>query len=103
MSKAIEKGEHVRHEARPEYGVGRVIAVGVFATRVIFPTGGLRVFRAHDTVRLKVVATPSAEDLAILDGKVAALAAGTPDMPKAKSKPAADKPAKKRAPKKAAP
>jgi hypothetical protein len=101
MSKVIEKGDFVRHEGKPEYGVGRVLAVEVFATRVLFPSGGLRVFRAHDTVRLHTAPTPSVDDLAILDGKQELLTRGVPDMPRGKPAAEAAAPKKKR-PKKVA-
>jgi hypothetical protein len=98
MSKPIEKGIFVLNEAHPEYGVGRVLAVETFATRVLFPKGGLRVFRASDTGRLKAVAAPPPPDLELLEEKEAALARGAPDLPVGKSGavPAAAKPAKKK-------
>lgn len=79
MSKPIEKGCFVSIEAHPEYGVGRVLAVETLVTRVIFPQGGLRVFRAADHGRLKTTAVPNPADVAILEKKEADLARGIVD------------------------
>ena len=76
MSSAIAKGNFVQMEAHPEYGTGRVLDVGAFTTRVLFPVGGLRVFRQDDTERLRGSTAPSAADLAILVQKEADLARG---------------------------
>ena len=76
MSKPIEKGSFVSIEAHPEYGVGRVLAVESLVTRVIFPQGGLRVFRVADHGRLRTTAAPPAADVAVLDKKEADLARG---------------------------
>ena len=81
MGKPIEKGSFVLNETHPEYGVGRVLAAEAFATRVLFPKGGVRVFRATDTGRLKSVSTPPPADVEILDAKEAALASGVVDPP----------------------
>ncbi len=78
MSRPIETGSFVVHEAHPEHGLGRVIAIGSFATRVLFARGGLRVFRADDTQRLRSVSTPAAEDVALLESKALALARTLP-------------------------
>ena len=98
MTRPLEKGSFVVHEAHPEHGLGRVIALGTFATRVLFTRGGLRVFRAEDTQRLKSIAATAAADVALLDSKELALSSGQADTP------AADpaKPLKKRARKAAA-
>jgi hypothetical protein len=61
--KPIEKGSFVSLEAHPEYGVGRVLKVDTFATRVLFPKGGVRVYRAGDMARLKSVAAPVGPEL----------------------------------------
>lgn len=76
MSKPIEKGSFVSIEAHPEYGVGRVLAVESLVTRVIFPQGGLRVFRIADHGRLRTTSAPGAADVAVLDKKEADLARG---------------------------
>lgn len=76
MSKAIEKGSFVSIEAHPEYGIGRVLAVESLVTRVIFPAGGLRLFRAADHGRLRTTSAPNAADVAVLDKKEADLARG---------------------------
>ncbi len=81
MTKAIVMGSFVVHEAHPEHGLGRVIAMGAFATRVLFSHGGLRVFRADDTQRLRSVASPPAADIAVLEEKERVLAAGAADPP----------------------
>lgn len=70
----LEKGSFVVHEAHPEHGLGRVIAVSAFATRVLFTRGGVRVFRAQDTQRLKNVSAPAAADVELLEAKALALA-----------------------------
>ena len=101
MSKPIEKGSFVSIEAHPEYGVGRVLIVESLVTRVIFPAGGLRVFRAVDHGRLKSTAAPNAADVAILEKKEADLTRGIFDrLGTGKQEEAPAK--KKRAPRKAA-
>lgn len=98
MSKAIEKGSFVHIEAHPEYGVGRVLAVETFVTRVLFPQGGLRIFRAGDHERLKGSPAPAAPELEMLDKKEADLARGIADhLPRKKDEllPAKKKRAKK--------
>ena len=97
MTKTLGNGSFVVHEAHPEHGLGRVVGIGAFATRVLFSRGGLRVFRADDTNRLKSVGQPSAADVALLDAKESALASGLLESqnemktsaPKAKKKKAA--------------
>ncbi|OGQ26035.1 MAG: hypothetical protein A2138_19070 [Deltaproteobacteria bacterium RBG_16_71_12] len=98
MSRPIETGSFVVHEAHPEHGLGRVIAIGSFATRVLFARGGLRVFRADDTQRLRSVSTPAAEDVALLESKALALASGQGDMPVADPPKAPKKRVRKAAP-----
>lgn len=100
MSKPIEKGSFVSIEAHPEYGVGRVLAVETLVTRVIFPAGGLRVFRIADHGRLKTTTAPNAADVAILEKKEADLSRGIVDHLGIGKTEAPAK--KKRAPKKAA-
>lgn len=99
MTRPLEKGSFVVHEAHPEHGLGRVIAMGTFATRVLFARGGLRVFRADDTQRLRSVTSPTAEEVALLDSKELALSSGQADVPLADP----PKPAKPRSRKAAAP
>ena len=100
MTKAIEKGSFVNAEAHPEYGVGRVLVVDTFVTRVLFPLGGLRIYRADDLSRLKGVSAPSTQDIETLDRKEANLAKGIVDhLPRPKEEIVAPK--KKRAAKKA--
>lgn len=81
MTKALQMGSFVTHEAHPEHGLGRVVAMGAFATRVLFTRGGLRVFRAEDTQRLRTVASPPVAEVAALDEKERALAAGVVQPP----------------------
>ena len=101
VSKAIEKGCFVQNEGHPEYGVGRVLEVGAFATRVLFPNGGLRVFRVEATQGLKTVAAPAAGDVELLAQKEAAMASGIFDH---LGRPIPEPPKKRtRAPKKAVP
>lgn len=81
MTKPLVMGSFVVHEAHPEHGLGRVVAMGAFATRVLFSHGGLRVFRADDTQRLRSVAAPAAADVAVLEEKERVLAAGVLEPP----------------------
>ncbi|MBI1945143.1 MAG: hypothetical protein HYS27_05575 [Deltaproteobacteria bacterium] len=97
MTKPLQQGCFVVHETHPEHGLGRVIAMGTFATRVLFARGGLRVFRAEETQRLRSVATPTAEDLALLVSKEAAFASGKSELPAA-DPPKAPKPRARKAP-----
>lgn len=83
MTKPLQQGSLVVHEAHPEHGLGRVIEMGAFATRVLFARGGLRVFRAQATQALRTVATPSAEDVALLEAKERAFASGAAEQPAA--------------------
>lgn len=69
----LARGSYVVHGDHPEHGLGRVIGVSAFATRVLFTRGGVRVFRAADTIRLKNVGTPAAADISALDSKMQAL------------------------------
>lgn len=106
MSKAIEKGSFVRCEAHPEYGIGRVVAMEEMSTRVIFPEGGLRFFRAADMGRLSVVATPAKAEVDLLDAREREIADGTHRrlVPKNPEPPPVKAAAKRKAkPKKAAP
>lgn len=98
MEKPIEKGSFVQHTGHPEYGVGRVVNAGTFATRVLFAQGGLRVYRVDEASKLRVSAAPAAEALAALDAKEALLVRGAlaPAAPKA-AKPEKPKKAKKTA------
>ena len=87
MLKPIENGSFVVHEKHPEHGLGRVVSMGAFATRVLFQNGGVRVFRAGDTSPLKSVTTPLAADVAALAAKEAAMHNGVVDVPSAPDKP----------------
>lgn len=72
----LAKGNFVSAPEHPEYGVGRVIAVDVYVTRVLFPGGGVRVYREDDLDRLKSVRAPGADELAVLDQKEGNLSRG---------------------------
>lgn len=92
---AIDKGSYVRAEAHPEYGVGRVLAVDTFSTRVLFSTGGVRVYKNSDMGRIKT-AQASEDDKTALDAREAKIAGGFVDAPATKP-PVAAKAAKPRA------
>ncbi len=95
MGASIGHGSYVVHESHPEHGLGRVIASGEFAMRVLFSNGGIRVFRADDTGRLRNVPSPAAADVAALDERERAHAAGRVEFPSATPKPPAPKRARK--------
>jgi hypothetical protein len=99
---AIDKGSYVRAEAHPEYGVGRVLAVDAFSTRVLFSTGGVRVYKNSDMGRIKA-SQASEDDKAALDAREAKIAGGIVDaVPGAKPAKAAAKPRASRAKKRTA-
>lgn len=102
MPQAIEKGSYVLCEAHPEYGVGRVIAMETFSARVLFPAGGLRLFRTEDLARLKRAATPPQDDVALLETREDELARGAYET-RAPKTPDPVPPPKKRAPRKKKP
>lgn len=95
MAKPLEKGGFVVHESHPEHGLGRVISIGAFATRVLFTRGGVRVYRAEHTMLLKGVTSPAAADVAQLEAKELAFASGHIDAPAAAAA-RAEKPSKRR-------
>lgn len=97
MSRPIEKGSFVVHEKHPEHGLGRVLSVGEFATRVLFQSGGVRVYRASALVTLKSVLTPAPADAEALAAKELALASGEAQVPIGATKPAPPKARKPRA------
>lgn len=76
MEKPIERGSYVQDTRHPEYGVGRVLNAGAFATRVLFVRGGLRVFRVDEGGKLRTSAPPPAEELEALSAKEARLSQG---------------------------
>ncbi len=80
---AIDKGSYVRAEAHPEYGVGRVLSVDTFSTRVLFSTGGVRVYKNSDMGRIKATAAND-DDKAALDAREAKIGGGTVDAPQPK-------------------
>lgn len=87
MEKPIERGSYVQDTRHPEYGVGRVLNAGAFATRVLFARGGLRVFRVDEGGKLRTSAPPPPEELEALSAKEARLSQGlllepAPDAPK---------------------
>lgn len=96
---AIDKGSYVRAEAHPEYGVGRVLSVDTFSTRVLFSTGGVRVYKNSDMGRIKA-SQASEDDKTALDAREARIAGGVVDSPAPKAAAAAPKPKASRAKKK---
>jgi hypothetical protein len=94
MTKPLEKGGFVVHGAHPEHGLGRVLSIGAFATRVLFTHGGVRVFRVDAPSDLTSASHPAAEDIALLEQKEAAIAHGPTVVMKV---PSAAKPRKPRA------
>jgi len=93
MSRPIVKGSFVECEPHPEYGVGRVIAMEELSTRVLFPQGGLRFYRAAEMGRLNGVPTPGEAEVALLDARERELADGTHKLLQAKN-PVAEPPKK---------
>jgi hypothetical protein len=100
MPNVIEKGSFVLYEAHPEYGIGKVIAMEAFSSRVLFPEGGLRLFRSEDMTRLKNVSQPPQDAVALLASREAELARGVLPQMIPKNPPAPVAPPKKRAPRK---
>lgn len=85
---AIGKDDFVISDAHPEYGLGRVLAADAFSTRVLFKDGGVRVVRAADVGKLRVVDKPATHDVEMLEAKEALVAQGVHDrMPPKKDEP----------------
>jgi hypothetical protein len=83
----IVMGSFVSNDKHPEHGLGRVLAIGAFATRVLFERGGVRVFRAGEPNQLKVVLKPDPAAADVLAAKEAAMAQGVTEAPLGPVKP----------------